>query len=100
MELVEEADSRQKMILWTINYFRILPTDERFKKLTSEQIELLFCSFVSSPTEEEYKHAYRRGMSKQEKIESMPKDILKDMGYSEEDIEKIGLEVAAGGLNA
>ena len=97
MEIVESTDSRQKMKLWVIEHFRVLPTDRRYKKLTEEQIEILFCSFVSSPTDDEYKQAFRRGMSKKEVIDTMPKELMEEMGYTEEDVQQISLQLAASG---
>jgi len=87
------------MRLWLIEHFRILPTDKRYKKLSEDQIEILFCNFLSSPIDEEYKNTYRKGMSKTDVIKTMPKEIFKEMGYSEEDMKKIGQEIVMSGEN-
>jgi len=97
MEAVESANPRTKMKLWLIEHFRILPTDERYKKLSEDQIEILFCNFLSSPIDEEYKNTYRQGMSKKDVVKSMPTELFKDMGYSEEDIKQISQEIVMGG---
>lgn len=97
MEAVESANPRTKMRLWLIEHFRILPTDERYKKLSEDQIEILFCNFLSSPIDEEYKNTYRQGMSKTDVIKSMPTELFKDMGYDENDIKQISQEIAVGG---
>lgn len=36
---------------WVMNYYKILPTDMRYKKLSEEVKEILFYSFVHTPTE-------------------------------------------------
>jgi len=88
------------MRLWLIEHFRILPTDERYKKLSEDQIEILFCSFLSSPIDEEYRKTYRKGMSKTDVIKTMPKELFTEMGYSEKDMEQISQEIAMGGENS
>jgi len=97
LEVVEAAELKQKVKLWIIEHFRVLPTDERFKQLTEDQMELLFCYFLVSPTDEQYKEAHKRNLSKDEVIETFPKEKLKEMGYTEEELENIKQGLVIGG---
>ena len=83
------------MKLWLINHFRVLPTDERFKKLTEDQIELLFISFISMPGDEDYKRAYIRKRTGEELASGLPREALRKMGYTDEQIKKIAEEVSS-----
>ena len=96
--MMELASPRQKVKLWVIEHFRILPTDERFKRLTEDQMELLFYYFVSSPTDEQYKKAHYSNLSKEEVIETLPEDKIKEMGYSEEELKDIRDALVIGGI--
>ena len=58
-----------------IKYFRVLPTDPRFKELTSNQKLQIFYSFSECPTLEDVQEKARRNprfpdLSKQELMES------------------------------
>ena len=70
-----------------------MPTDQRYKELSEEQMELLFMSFLNSPPDEGIRQAHHRSLSKEELIESMPKEAMSKMGYSEEDMRKIADEI-------
>jgi hypothetical protein len=94
---MESASPRERLKLWVIDYFRVLPTDPRFKALREDQMELLFCHFLSSPTDEQYRQSHRAKITKKEMIDTMPKGLMKKMGYSEEDMEEITQELIAGG---
>lgn len=98
-EIVESASLSQKVKLWIIEHFRILPTDERFKKLKEDQMELLFCYFVSSPNDEQYRKAHYSNLSKEEIMETLPEDKIKEMGYSEEELKDIKEALIIGGAS-
>jgi len=93
MEILKEAKPRVKMKLWVIEHFRVLPTDRRYKELLEDQIELLFCNFLSSPTSDDYRESYYREKSAEAVVDSLPEEALKKMGYNEDDIKKIAEEV-------
>ena len=97
METMESASPKVRVKLWVIEHFRVLPTDSRFKELNEDQIELLFCHFINSLTDEQYKQTYYTKMNRKEVIDTMPKDLMKDMGYTEEDIEQITQGLMVGG---
>jgi hypothetical protein len=60
-------------------------------------MELLFCHFLSSPTDEQYRQSHRAKITKKEMIDTMPKDLMKKMGYSEKDMERITQALVIGG---
>ncbi len=72
-----------------MNHFRILPTDPRINNLSDDQIELLFFSFISSPTDNEYKLWYRKKEQARVAVDDLPIEDLKKMDYTDEDIENI-----------
>jgi len=74
----------------------VLPTDPRYKELTPEQIELLFYSFLNTPSDEEYKYCYRRRKQKVEAAENVPDWVLKKMKYTDEEIKELHKELSDG----
>ena len=72
-----------------IRHFRILPTDPRYKELTDEQAELLFLDFLTSATDEEYLRFYREGKEKEAAMKELPIEDLKEMEYTDEEIQDI-----------
>lgn len=81
------------MKLWALEHFRILPTDNRYKELSLDQIELLFINFLRTPSEEDHKKIYADIQKKEDIVDSMPRDVLKEMNYTDEDINQIAEEV-------
>lgn len=79
-----------------LEHFQVLPTEERYKKLTTDQVEVLFLNFLMSPTAEEYKNAYREGKREEQAEEDFPKEELEGMGYTEEEIEQMKQDLARG----
>jgi hypothetical protein len=77
--------------------YRILPTDKRFKSISDELIELLFIIPVQIPSVEIFKDAYIKRKRKETEENKIPKESLKSMGYSEEDIEKISKDILSRG---
>ena len=72
-----------------MEHFRVLPTDDRFRRLTPDQIELLFLSHVMMPDTDGARQQYQREMVKREEWKNFPKEQFEGMGYSEEDIRGI-----------
>lgn len=72
-----------------MGHFQILPTDQRMKELTRDQMELLYIGYLTSPSDEELRNAYRN--SKKE-IES--NEALEEMGYNSEEMEEINKAIA------
>lgn len=78
--------------LWICNYYRVLPTDEKFKRLTERQKELLLFSFLEQPSEMELHYAYRKRKEKEDQF-SINYDNLRKRGYTEEQIRRMRIEI-------
>jgi len=91
-EHLEEAEPITKTRLWVIEHFRILPTDKKYQDLTDLQAELLFLNFLKSPDESFYKKAYQKKI-KEDALE-LPAEKLKEMGYNEEELKQINMELS------
>ena len=97
MEMMESAEPEMRLRLWVIEHFRVLPTDPRFKALDEDQMEVLFFHFINSGTDEQHRLAYHTKMSRKETIDTMPRNLMEDMGYTKEELEKITQELTIGG---
>ena len=73
--------------MWIVEHFRILPTDQRFKDLTKEQMEFLYLNFLEAPDENVIKKAYIKTYIKEER--KIDDSDLKDLGYDKEGMEEI-----------
>ena len=81
---------------WIIHHFRVLPTDERFERLTDRQKDLLFCTFVELPTEEESRELYLEQKRNREFMEDGGMaDDLRNLGYNEDQITDIMRDIAS-----
>lgn len=72
-----------------IEHFRVLPTDERYLRLSEPQISVLVNYWLNSPGEEDMKRAYWEG----KREDGPPVDELAALGYSPEQIEAIKAEL-------
>ncbi len=70
----------------------MLPTDERFQKLSDETKELLFHIYVCTPTESDYLLEIKRDLlDKPEEADEKTKEVAESMGIDiEEAIKAIG----------
>ena len=96
-DLYDKAEYRTRLKLWTIEHFKILPTDERFKELSEETMELLFLSYLHGPFEEELKvlyYAEKSGAGTEEGEGVLTEELLKNLGYDEKDIKEINEAIA------
>lgn len=86
--------------LWICRYFKVLPTDERFQRLTDNQKHILLMSFFESPLDELAHMLYHE--KSYGSITDEDKKSFKDMGYTDEQISRIIENVAtakvAGGF--
>lgn len=74
-----------------IKYFRVLPTDPRFKQLTTNQKLWIFYSFQECLTLEDYQEHARRNP----KIPSLTKEDLLQADMNEEDAEWYAKQISA-----
>jgi len=73
-----------------MEHFKILPTDDRFKKLTIDQMEILYYNFLNTPSDEAQRKYYLDKISNKDKVDSIPEDYaVSVLGYTKEDIAKI-----------
>lgn len=83
--------------LWVMEHFRVLPTDERFLKLSLKQKALLFTAFLELPTDEML-HMGHRLANRAPEIDDDEADNLKNLGYSDEQIKRMRAQLKAAGL--
>jgi len=71
--------------------FQVLPTDERYTKLTDRQKQLLLASFLEQPTEAELRQYYREEKHRETETTLSPEEEeqMRKNGYSQEQIERI-----------
>lgn len=78
--------------LWICNYYRVLPTDERFKRLTDRQKDLLIVSFLEQPSAEDLHFSYGKRKEREREF-SINYDNLRKRGYTEEQIRRIRSQI-------
>ena len=83
--------------LWVCNHYRVLPTDERYKKLHEEQKYLLFVGFLEQPLPEEIHSAYRQ-KNPSTHIKESELLSLEKCGYGSEAIEELRKQFKLAGL--
>lgn len=76
-------------------HFQILPTDDRFTALTVDQMEAIYFAFLRMPSDDYLKRTYVDRISKQDKADTIPVDVLETMGYNAVDIAKIKEDLRA-----
>ena len=84
--------------MWVINYFRVLPTDSRFKELSEIQKYLLFEGFMENPTPEQMHQAYWKSKTNETKVSNEDISNFKNLGYDMDQIKKIQEQLKIAGL--
>ena len=81
--------------MWVIHHFRVLPTDDRFLKLSDDVKMMLFYGWVELPNSDEI----RAGYVERNRIEFTEQDALEllDYGYSPEQTARIRRELESVG---
>lgn len=77
---------------WIINHFKVLPTDERFIKLTERQKVYLFYTYLEFPTDEQLHKVHSQAKT----VPQVTKDDIPaftDMGYSPAQIRQINKDL-------
>jgi hypothetical protein len=82
--------------LWVIEHFRVLPTDERFVKLSESQVSLLYGSWLHSLPDDYVKREYWASKKEKAPIKEKEEEALRDLGYSDDDIAAIKKEIGNG----
>jgi hypothetical protein len=86
-----------KLDLWICLYFKVLPTELKYKQLSEEQKTLLFVGFMELPTSEQLKLNYSDERQRNIMTDD-DKEAFKRLGYSKEKIRKIEDELRKAGL--
>lgn len=81
---MKSAKPEQKLNLWIMEHFQVLPTDERYTLLSIGQKEVLFLNFLISPTDKEYRANYPRT-----RAPDIPDEILEALHYNPDEIKEI-----------
>jgi hypothetical protein len=80
--------------LWVINHFKVLPTDDRFKRLTQNQKSLLLQGYLESPDSSSLKLYFLEEQKKDISFSEDEEKALLDSGYDTKQLEKIKKEIA------
>lgn len=70
------------------HHFRVLPTDERYKRLTDNQKNLLFFSWIELPSSDQIK-AWHDKKAGDPVVSAEDEENFKNLGYSKEQIRRI-----------
>jgi len=81
-------DESVRLDLWVINHFRVLPTDDRFKRLTENQKNLLFIGWLENPSSEQLKEWYDRKEDTPVITDEDAKNF-EELGYRKEQIARM-----------
>ena len=82
---LEKASYPQLKRLWMMEHFRVLPTDERARQVSDEQIDMLFQYWLDYD-EEIIRRVYRERQAERLNKPSFRKKDLLGLGYTEEQI--------------
>ena len=85
----------QELDHWICSQFKVLPTEDRFKRLGAEQKYLLFIGFLEQAQPEDIHRAYHSGRARFEGV--VLKD-LKKMGYTDKQLAKMKDQLAKAGI--
>jgi hypothetical protein len=93
----KEAASGNNLDVWTCLYFKVLPTDIKFRQMSEEQKMLLFVAFLETPSPEQMKMNYYKSISGP-KITPVTEKEFRSIGYSSKAISKMKDELRKAGL--
>lgn len=74
----------------------MLPTEERFTKLTDLQKQLLFVGYLEHPTSEQLHAA--NWSADTDQVTDEDEEHFKDLGYTQEQIDRMKEQLEAAGL--
>ena len=88
----------ESLDLWIIHHFRVLPTDDRFQRLTENQKVLLFHGWTELPTSEQIKK-FRDRKSGDPVIEKEDEANFKALGYTPTQLRRMKEQIQNAGYN-
>lgn len=84
----KEAAREVSLDLWVCHHFRVLPTEERYKRLTENQKYLLYIGWLELPTSDQVKLWYTKKTGEPIVTDEDAKDFEK-LGYSKAQVKRI-----------
>ena len=84
--------------LWICNHFKVLPTEERFKKLTPNQKALLYTGWVELPTSDQIKKFYD-SKDTDPVITKSDETNFKALGYTPAQLKRMKEQLENAGYN-
>lgn len=93
----KEAVKEASLDLWVCHHFRVLPTEDRFKRLTQRQKDLLYLGWLELPTSDQIKSWYTQKQGEPVVTDSDAKNFKK-LGYTGEQIKRIKEQLSKAGF--
>lgn len=78
----------ESLDLWIMHHFKVLPTDDRYKKLTENQKTLLFYGWTELPSSEQIKR-FHDGKAGDPVIDDTAEKNFARVGYTPDQIERM-----------
>ena len=94
----KEAVRAVSLDLWVIHHFRVLPTEERFKRLTKNQKYLLYKGWLELPTSEQIKEYFTKRAG-DPVITDDDASNFKKLGYTPEQIRRMKEQLENAGYS-
>jgi len=85
----------QALDLWVCNYYKVLPTEDRFKRLGEEQKYLLFTGFLNQPLMDDIHRAHQ---SSRISVDGEAGENLKKLGYTDQQLARIKDQMEKAGI--
>ena len=92
---ISEVIQSQALDLWICNHYKVLPTDDRFKRLGDEQKYMLFKAYLEQPLSDEIHKAYRQSKPT---LDTTTENNLKKLGYTPEQLRRLQHEIEKAGI--
>jgi hypothetical protein len=86
---MKEVAQEVQLDLWVCEHFKVLPTDDRFLKLSTTQKNLLWWGFITLPSDSAVRAEYWSSQKIEEPITNDELDGMRSLGYTEEQLERI-----------
>jgi hypothetical protein len=78
----------ESLDLWVCHHFRVLPTEDRFKRLTEDQKVLLFFGWLENPSSDQLKRHHDRRAT-DPVIDDVAAENFKKRGYTSDQIKRM-----------
>ena len=95
---LEELAREESLDLWVCHHFRVLPTDDRYKRLTNNQKVLLFFGWKTLPSSEQIKRFFDRKEG-DPTIDKGTAANFKKLGYTATQIRRMKEQLANAGYS-